>query len=338
MLARMTPDPAHIHAILADVAPPCALVRASRPRDGIANAVFFLETTGEPLVLKVFDDATGAWKPQKERAVFTHMRALGIPAPAVHRVDASKRVVPFVYSLSERLPGEPYSLVFPTLSEAENAGICAALGDSLGRLHATTFDAFGDPLEGAGGLGVGPVHELTEGGNVPAPGPFATWREAHDRIVAARLRLMRGTAFADLILRVEAWFDRHDHLLADDIVPRLLHMDLHRGNVLIANGKVAGILDVEEAIAGHNEYDLMRTELANFRDEAPTFRDAFLAAYRAHVTLDAGYEARQRFYDLSRALVWIRSLILYGDGYARGATSQNEQAARAHVLALTAGS
>ena len=338
MLGRMTPDLAHIHAILADFVPGCSLARASRPRDGLANAVIFLETTGGQFVLKVYDDASGAWKPQKEQAVFAHMRSLGLPVPAVHRVDASHRIVPFTYSLAERLAGEPYSHVFATLDKTENVAIYAALGDSLGRLHATTFDAFGDPRATADGLGVGPVHELAEGGSGPAPGPFATWRETHDAIVRARLRLMQGTAFADLIPRVADWFDRHAHLIEGAITPRLLHMDLHRGNVLIANGKVAGILDVEEAIAGHNEYDLMRTELANFRGEAPAYRDAFLAAYRAHVALGAGHETRQRFYDLSRALVWIRSLLLYGDGYALGAASQSHQAAREHVLALTAGS
>ena len=58
-------------------------------------------------------------------------------------------------------------------------------------------------------------------------------------------------------------------------------------------------------------------------------------AYRAHVPLDDGYEMRKSFYDLSRTLVWIRSLILYGDAYGKGLMSQSPQAARAHVLSLT---
>lgn len=67
-------------------------------------------------------------------------------------------------------------------------------------------------------------------------------------------------------------------------------MDLHPGNVLLNDGQVSAILDVEEAIAGHNEYDLMRTELANFRGRSPAFACAFMLAYGAHVSLDERYE------------------------------------------------
>jgi aminoglycoside phosphotransferase (APT) family kinase protein len=337
MLPRMTPGIAHVRAIVADLDPRCDLLRVSWPRDGLAKTAFFLETTGGSLVLKVFDDESGAWKPQKERTIFAHMRSLGIPAPEVHRVDTSRRIVPFVYSLSGRIAGAPYSHVFSSLSEGENIAMHATLGDYLGRLHATTFDRFGDVFALAGRLVVAPAHELASGETGQPLGPFAMWREMHNEIVRSRLRLMRGTGFEDLIPRVEEWFEAHDGVIEYDIVPRLLHMDLHRGNVLVAGGKVVGILDVEESIVGHNEYDLMRTELALFRGEPPTFAEAFLRAYETHVALDEGYVSRKAFYDLSRTLVWIRSLILYGDRYARGLASQSHQAARAHVLSLTTG-
>jgi fructosamine-3-kinase len=79
----------------------------------------------------------------------------------------------------------------------------------------------------------------------------------------------------------------------------------------------------------------MRTELANFRGQAPAFAHAFMRAYGAHVSLDEGYATRRDFYDLSRTLVWIRSLILHGDAYAKGLASQSHHAARRHVLSLT---
>jgi aminoglycoside phosphotransferase (APT) family kinase protein len=153
----------------------------------------------------------------------------------------------------------------------------------------------------------------------------------HRAIVEARLGLMRGTAFEDLVSAVAGWFAAHDDCLEAPIVPRLLHMDLHPGNVLVRNGRVTGILDVEESIVGHNEYDLMRTELGNFRDAPPEYRRAFMDAYTARIALDEGYGGRRRFYDLSRTLAWIDSLIRHGDRHAMG------PAASAHALRLVSG-
>ncbi len=53
-------------------------------------------------------------------------------------------------------------------------------------------------------------------------------------------------------------------------------MDLHRGNVLVVNGRVTGVLDVEEAIVGHNEYDLREWNSRPFagRRRSPIARPA----------------------------------------------------------------
>ena len=37
-------------------------------------------------------------------------------------------------------------------------------------------------------------------------------------------------------------------------------MTIVRGNIVYENGKITGILDAEEAMIGHNEYELMRIE------------------------------------------------------------------------------
>ena len=103
---------------------------------------------------------------------------------------------------------------------------------------------------------------------------------------------------------------------------------------MIHEGRISGILDVEESVIGHNEYDLMRTELANFRGAPPAWEHAFHAAYAGHVTLDAEYPARKAFYDVSRTLVWLESLVAFGDRYARGDTAQDGAAAQAHLRAL----
>jgi aminoglycoside phosphotransferase (APT) family kinase protein len=326
----------YVRAILAEFDPRCRLSSIDRPTSGVANTVRYVTTTHSELVLRVFDDRAGPWKSGKEHALYEHMRSIGIPAPTVVQVDTTKRVVPFIYSLTERIDGEPYSLAFASLTEAQNSNIYRSLGDYLGKLHSTTLDRFGEVYGSTNGLQAGPVQELDSGETGAPLGPFTTWVAMHRATVNARLRCMEGTAFEDLIPAVQRYAGAHHDQIAYEVVPRLLHMDLHRGNILIKNGEVRALLDVEEAVVGHNEYDLMRTELANFRGQSPAFEHAFLRAYQAHVRLDEGYALRKTFHDVSRTLVWIKSLILYGDKYAKGAASQSAHAAREHLLSLVA--
>lgn len=304
------------------------LLHVARPDQGLANEVYFLKTSRSALVLKTFDDEAGVWKPRKELAIHSLLRELDVPSPDVLLVDSSKALVPFIYSLSERIEGKTLSSVLPLLSVDENRRIYRRLGDYVGRLHSTTFRHFGDIRPQDGQLVVGPAHELGRDRNGRLHGPFATWLEMHRAIVELRLHLMQGTAFENLVPRIARYFEEHGDVIDFDVVPRLLHMDLHPGNILVKDGEIVAILDVEESIVGHNEYDLMRTELGNFRGQNPAYERAFMDAYTDRVPLDEGYLGRKRFYDVSRTLAWIRSLILHGDRHS------GAQAARAHVEAL----
>ena len=78
----------------------------------------------------------------------------------------------------------------------------------------------------------------------------------------------------------------------------------------------------------------MRAELGNFRDRPPAYERAFLDAYVRHVALDAGYAERKRFYDASRTLAWIQSLLANDDGFSRHEAAASRQAARAHLARL----
>lgn len=325
---------ASIRALLHAFDPGSELLHVSRPAEGLASEVYFLGTRRSELVLKVFDDEAGAWKPQKELAIQSLMRGLGIPSANVLRVDVTKTVVPFSYTLAERIGGNAYSRVLPSLSVEENSSIYRQLGDYLGRLHATTFPQFGDVLEQDGQLVVGPARELAGDADDRWQGPFSTWLEMHGKIVEHRVHLMEGTEFGDLIPQVERYFRERAGEIDFAIVPRLLHMDLHPGNILVQDGEITGILDLEESIVGHNEYDLMRTKLANFRGHDPAYERAFMDAYADHLFLDEGYLSRKHFYDVSRTLAWVRSLILNAHRYSRDQAHRYRQAAHSHMLAL----
>jgi fructosamine-3-kinase len=60
----------------------------------------------------------------------------------------------------------------------------------------------------------------------------------------------------------------------------------------------------------------------------------FPRAYQRHVPIDDGYAARKDFYDVSRTLVWMKSLAMHGNVYAKGSASQSHEAARQHLRSL----
>ena len=174
-------------------------------------------------------------------------------------------------------------------------------------MHSNIFNRFGDIKRTPRGIVVGKAHELGVAKDIKK-GPFKTWKEMHREIIKSRLYYFKGTEFAPLISPIKKYFKDNEHLIDYDITPRLLHLDLNKGNVFVEGSTITGILDVEESLVGHNEYDLMRTENL-FENNA--MREAFFNSYTRHIKLDNGYEKRRAFYALSRSLVGVRVLVLW---------------------------
>lgn len=323
--------PDQIRAILHHHDPALVLHRAGQPGQGIANETYLIETNRVSFVLKRYPAAVASWKPRKEQAVFAHLRQLGLPAPAMVAWDTTHQAVPFAWSLTRQVRGTPWSELMATLDHDTHLHLYRQLGNHLGRLHTTTFAAFGE-LTGSHGKLVVDATPLSSPAVIS--GPYARWVDMHRDIVTLRLRQFPGTMFESLTTPVTDYMDRHEHLIAGHMTPRLLHMDLHHGNILIENGNISALLDVEEAIAGHNEYDLMRTELAHFRNAPPAFEQAFLHAYHQHVPPDQAALQRRLFYETSRMLAWITSLLTHGQAWPPATLTAYQREARRDLARL----
>lgn len=285
---------------------------------GVQNPVFIARVEqGSDLVVRIFNPVSGDWKPRKEEVVYRLLKDNGISVPTILKTDITKSLIPFNYVISNRLDGSVMSDIYDSLTQEEKVVLYKEFGQIVGRIHSITFDRFGDVEERDDKVVVGPAHEITDVSDTLNSGPFGIWKDMHDEIVKARLHYFKGSAFEDLITTIEKYFQENIHLIDYDVVARLLHMDLHRGNIFINRNHINGIIDVEGAMVGHNEYDLMRIELAHFQDkDGEMLRKAFLEGYTPVVPLDKGYEARRPLYKLSRTLVQANCLILLGEKYS----------------------
>lgn len=284
-------------------------------KEGVANPVFIIETQKSDLVLRIFNPLTGDWKPIKEELVYALFKENKIPCPVVLKTDISKKLIPYNYVISKRLKGEALDKNYSNLQLNSKIKLVKELGKYLGKIHSLKFDKFGDLAHNGKKCIVGPAHELSDVSKKIKAGPFLSWNELHKEIIKSRLYYLKGSEFEHLIEPVKKYFEKQEYLLNYKITPRLLHLYLNRNNIFVKDDKITWILDVEESLIGHNEYDLMRTEL-HFQGNK-ILRDAFFSKYTKYVTLDKDYEKRRPFYSLSRSLVGVRCLVLWKSKYSK---------------------
>jgi fructosamine-3-kinase len=164
----------------------------------------------------------------------------------------------------------------------------ADLGETLRRLHEQQGENYGWPVDYALGS---VAMDNRETANWPR-----FWAER--RLIATASVLDRP--WRERIERVAA---RVEELLPAKPPAALLHGDLWKGNILVANGSVAALID-PACYHGHSEVDLAMLTLF----DAPG--ESFWEAYGA---LEPGWEARRPVYQLFPAFVHMR---LFGRTYA----------------------
>ena len=292
-----------IHQIVRDYNPSLQILEITRPLNGYSKSVYFLSCRTTSDVEFVFkftksDDATEVHFYQ----LLDRCTTFPFPVP---RIFVSDSLIQNYY-ISSKLPGLPLSQLWNSMTHVQRLDIYRELGSLVGNLHSKyTYERCG--------------YLQAE--------QFQGWKAMLTSIVEKQVRQFQGTILEKLANKIEKYLMGHMHLLDDNIVPRLLHMDLHAGNILVSEARITGILDAEDALIGHNEYELMRIEKGHFENEAENeaYREEFMSSYQKLVTLDDGYEARRRLYSLSRELVGMQCLIDYGDEYASNGSVEQEK-------------
>lgn len=241
---------------------PIAAVR--RLSGGDLSTVFRL-TLADGGTLVVKQAATATAEAQMLRAI----RAAGAPAPDVIAAEGEWLLMDDVAA------GDSISAAWPDLAL------------SIACLHAASGADYGWPVDHAFGT--------VAIDNRPMPDWPAFWAE---RRLLCHLPYVR----TDLARRIERLAGAlHDHLPRHP-VPSLLHGDLWGGNVLVADNRIAALID-PACYHGDREVDMAMLTL--FDRPPQSFFDALAPA--------AGWQHRQPVYRLWPLLVHLR---LFGDSYA----------------------
>jgi aminoglycoside phosphotransferase (APT) family kinase protein len=204
-----------------------------------------------------------------------------VPVPEVLHADRSRELCDADWFVMTFVEGDNYGMVRDTLPRAEQDTYDEALAAATRRLNEIPGPAFG-PLAGPGS---------------------ATWRECFTAMIedilydGERRTVDLGPSCAD----VRAALTEHAGCLDEVTEPRFVEWDLYPNNVMIAGGRITGIIDHERAFYGDPliEACFVGTESAAFGDPA-----AYLRGY-GKAALTPAERGRRRLYNLHLALILV---------------------------------
>ncbi len=211
-------------------------------------------------------------------------RRTELPVPRVHHAEPGLLAMDFI--------------------ETDGSGIGPSAerhaGELIARLHATPREAFGYERDTL----IGPLAQPN-----PISRRWVPFFRDQRLLFMAHAAHREGALPLAMLRRIERFAERIGDYLVEPAFPSLLHGDLWTGNVLVKDGRIAGLVD--PAIScGHPEIELAFATLFG------TFGAPFFAVYESLMPLEAGFhELRRDLYNLYPLLVHVR---LFGAGYLAG--------------------
>ena len=179
------------------------------------------------LVLKLFPPVHAEEMPVESGVLAAVHGRLPVPTPGVHAGGTFER---WSYVLMDRLPGVPLAVCWGELGRAERDGIAEQLGAAMAALHA-----------------------------VPPPAIDEWWPEDWPEFVAGQVA---GCAGRQRALGLDPhWVAQIPEFLAGVPLgrerPVLLHTEIMNEHLLVAAGRLTGLIDFEPALRGAPEYDFV---------------------------------------------------------------------------------
>ncbi|MBD3164727.1 phosphotransferase [Candidatus Woesearchaeota archaeon] len=234
-----------------------------------------LKKSRKPLILRIYNEP---WKAKKESFVYRCIKSqLDIPVPEILASDDSGEIIPKAYMLMSKIDG---MAIDKNYRKYRKKPIFRKAGEILARLHSVKFHHFGWLMD----------NEIK-----PA---FRKWRDFawHD-LLTKMYNISSLKEIRKMIPRIEEKIGEYSFLLDIKETPCLLHKDYHCPHILTKKSRIAGIIDVEWAIAGHNENDFIKMELWAF-SRMKNLRKPFFDGYRKYGHISREYEQRIKMYEL----------------------------------------
>jgi len=272
---------------------------------------------GGPLVLRVLAAHHDPARALRERAIQNAVADQGYPAPRVLVVTSDPRPLGAPFLLMEHLPGR-------VLIDAKRVGMGGVLAEAQARLHRLSAEPLLVALDA----------DPAAGGRVTVA--FEGYLMAlHARVERAALDGLKPT--------VRWLYERRP----TPVAPVICHGDFHPRNLLVADGRLTGVVDWPNALVADAEFDVAATlDILRFvpvdlvgipkvvgllaRMAQPILAARYLVAYRRRRPID---RERLAYYEVAAAM---RALVQAGEARQRPAQVLGALEASAYAERLAA--
>lgn len=205
----------------------------------------------------------------------------GINTPALYAADASRELVPYVYTITECLEGDEYT---PNNLTPE---IVKIMGKTLGQIHSITFSKYGQ------------IHDVFQGSGI------SSWQEMFNQKIEAMLSNMQSVD-TSLYNSLDKFFTREIPLTVP-AEPTLVHFDYHLEN-LIFKAEMVYVLDWDGSYIGGPEKDFANVKHWVTKEDEDLFSQ-FLNSYKEVKEIGSMDDFAQR-YKVEEAL-WLARMYIF---------------------------
>ncbi len=257
-------------------------------KQGLINRTYeiVISNPEKELILRLSPKAS--WKPKKEKFVYDLIREkTNVPVPDVFIVESSEELVGHSFMLLSKISGEDLDKIY---EKSRNKEMISKAGEFLAEIHSIKLDSFG---------------WIMDNGIKPS---FRRWTDFLEYDLNEKLlSLAMVRHFPKIVLKqCREFFSLRKPILETNAKPCLLHKDYHFSHIIADDKRINGIIDVEWAIAGNPELDLVKSGMWMF-SEKKELEKIFLDGYKKKGKISSGFEDRKVVYEF---LVLISSLSL----------------------------
>lgn len=198
------------------------------------------ESFSIPLILRVLGSQHSPARALSERATQNAVAGLGYPAPRVLLASSDLTILGGAFLVMERLAGRP-------LLDARRLGVASVLVEMQLRLHALDAEVLFQALDREG-------QASSRAGGPPISREMVTF-EGHLARCERRIALGRLHGLE----KATAWLS--DHRPTGEGRRVICHGDFHPQNILIADGRVTGVIDWPNVIVADPAFDVASTRV-----------------------------------------------------------------------------
>lgn len=211
---------------------------------GHTNQVYSVTLSDEQIILRT-NDKPGVLEHTADNIAI--LSSLGLPVPSVIRTDVSMELVPFAYMILEHFPGRDLRYELEGMTHEQMTELAQQI---------ISYQRSVSELPRGTGFGWVPIGEQ---------GPFSSWTQIIDRDISQHIDHIIDDVTPETIVQLQQMKQRYSPYF-DQVEPICFLDDLTIKNVIVAEGKLQGVVDFDWVCYGDPLYMIALTQTAVVSD------------------------------------------------------------------------